>query len=110
MIFANRYRQIEAALTHVIGLRKTKADRNYLTTAQGEINDSDARATYLLGIVSDGRPLEECEARDVVWFVDFLAVAAPDNCVNSWNAEMLTLASALRREFAKTFGTGAYDV
>lgn len=109
MIFANRYPQIEPLLAQCVGLRKEKTSGAALATAQVNPDESDARALHLLDVIRNGSPLSREEAQEVVWLIDFLAVAGPDNDERQWRAETLKLASALRQDYAKAFASKAYD-
>lgn len=52
--------------------------------------------------------LSQQQAQRLVWMVDVMAVAEPDNVQQLWNPSALETASDLRRRYAKTYGESAY--
>lgn len=51
----------------------------------------------------------QSEIQHLTYIVDFLAVAQPDLVVINWQAEVLSLASYLRKVYFKSYGCPIYD-
>ena len=62
-----------------------------------------------LNASKNGRELDQKTMRELIWALDMMAVALPDNVNEFWDAQRITEVSKLRDKYYKRFGERAYD-
>lgn len=99
-------------LTCYASFEKVCNSDGFLVTAQmsADLTEPLAALSNKLTLSKPGQTVfTQGEIQQLAHIVDFLAVAQPDLVVIEWQAEVLSLASYLRKVYFKRYGLPVYD-